>query len=75
MAFADGIEMKKEKLEESDEEFIHNDKVISIVNLLNKYKVKLWECPNLEAIEPNAKINSINSSLEVNYSINQETFF
>ncbi len=33
--------------EEEDEVFLNSEKVVAIVNLLNKFKVKLWEMPDL----------------------------
>jgi hypothetical protein len=60
------IKFKEEEEEEDDDEFTRNDKVVSIVNLLNKYKIKLWEMPNLEIVDVNLKIEAIMSSFEVN---------
>ena len=62
-----GVEMKfkEENDDEDDDEFIRNDKVISIVNLLNKYKIKLWEMPNFESVDASLKIDVIMSSFEV----------
>jgi hypothetical protein len=34
--------------DEESEDFLNDDKVVSIVNLLTKHKVKLWELPDLE---------------------------
>ena len=63
-----GVEKKNDKLDyddEDDEEFLRNDKVISIIYLLNKYKIKLWEVPNLESFDGCMKIESLMCSFEV----------
>lgn len=37
--------------EDEEEKFINSDKVISIINLLTKHKIKLWELPDLNGDE------------------------
>ena len=70
-----GVEMKfKEEEEDDDDEFTRNDKVVSIVNLLNKYKIKLWEMPNLEIVDVNLKIEAIMSSFEVKQSFKKVVY-
>lgn len=63
------IEIKKLKLSNDEdfdeEEFINSDKVVSIVNLLTKYKIKLWEIPSIAEIEMSRKLESIDTTLEV----------
>jgi hypothetical protein len=71
-----GVEMKfREEEEDDDDEFTRNDKVVSIVNLLNKYKIKLWEIPNLEIVDVNLKIEAIMSSFEVKKSIKKVYYY
>ena len=33
---------------EDEDIFLNSEKVVSIVNLLTKFKAKLWELPNLD---------------------------
>jgi hypothetical protein len=37
--------------EDEEERFINSDKVTSIINVLTKYKIKLWELPDLNGNE------------------------
>ena len=37
--------------EDEEEKFINSDKVISIISLLTKHKIKLWELPDLNGDE------------------------
>jgi hypothetical protein len=36
-----------EEAENEKEAFLNSDKVVSVINLLTKHKIKLWELPNL----------------------------
>ena len=45
--------------EDEEEKFINSDKVISIINLLTKHKIKLWELPDLNGDENKLQIEVI----------------
>jgi hypothetical protein len=52
-----------EQAENDKEAFLNSDKVVSVINLLTKHKIKLWELPNLS--DPNSQnkteVNNFNA--------------
>ena len=49
--------------DDEDESFLLKDKVISVVNLLTKYKIKLWELPMLDSSSNAAKLVEVGAAL------------
>ena len=41
---------------EDEDNFLNSDKVVSVINLLTKFKIKLWDMPNLNTSEITSNI-------------------
>ena len=54
-----------------EENFLNSDRVVSIVNLLQKFKIKLWELASFELPEHE---NVVNDVIEIAFSLNQFSF-
>jgi len=46
---------------DEEEAFFNSDKVVSIVNLLTKHKIKLWELPKLSEKNSNTEVKKISN--------------
>lgn len=41
---------------DDEETFVNSDKVVSVINVLTKYKIKLWEMPDLSSTETTSEV-------------------
>lgn len=55
--------------ENEEEAFLNSDKVVQIVNLLTKFKVKLWEMGDFESSD--SKENEVNDLFVVSIKVEE----
>lgn len=42
---------------DDDDAFINSDNAVSVINILTKYKIKLWEMPDLSSAETTSSVD------------------